>query len=496
MKKKRKKGLRIAFAAAEYAPLLQTGGLGDAVAGLAGALADRGHELHCLLPGLGPLWSNPLCAGLAPEREEIVCLPDGRERGRWWTGTMGAIHLHLLDVPCLRERQQLYGGPDEGLRFVAFSRAVAARTAALLPHVLVAHDWHAALSIGLLRTLHDVGPKRGIGTVQVVHNAAHIGLQGERERWATGLPAELFQPDGIEFHGAMSLLKGGLVWADRIVAVSPRYAEEIQTPEFGEGLDGLYRSRSQRLLGVANGIDAVRSDPAHDDALAVPFDAKHPGARSASRAALAAELELDVPPHPPQTTRAKGRAKPAPRGLLLGAIGRLAVQKGWDVLADAIPMLVERGACIALVGDGDAALAERLAGLATRFPGRVAFARGWNDALARRVYAGSDAILVPSRFEPCGLVQLLAQRYGALPVAHAVGGLRDTIIDGETGILFTPLSADALVEAVDRASALLGERGSETVAGALLALDVSWRGPAKRWEQILQQVATEAAARL
>lgn len=477
---KAERKLRLVFAAAEYAPLLQTGGLGDAVAGLAGALAARGHELHCLLPGLGTLWADPSCSRLEPAPEEITCLPDGKARGRWWSTLVGDVRLHLLDVPSLRMREQLYGGPDEGVRFVTFARAVAARTAELGPDVLVVHDWHAALAICLLRTLHDMGPPRGIATVQVIHNGAHLGLYGARELAAAGLPPELFSPEGVEFHGSLALLKGGIVWADRIVAVSPSYAEEIQTPLFGEGLDGLYRSRSRRLVGIANGIDTQRHDPSTDPALAAPFSARRPQGRDTCRTALRAELAL------------AGCAD----GLLLGAVGRLAPQKGWDVLAEALPALVERGASVALVGDGDPVLADRVSAAARSFPGRVALHRGWNDGLARRVYAGADAVLVPSRFEPCGLVQLLAQRYGALPVAHAVGGLRDTIVDGETGILFAPLSAAALVEAVDRADAVFATRGKPVVARDLMRLDVSWRKPARRWERLLRRVAGEATARL
>jgi starch synthase len=474
------RALRVAFAASEYAPLLQTGGLGDAVAGLAGALAERGHELHCLLPGLGSLWDDPIGRRLEPDAAEVACLPDGSERGRWWTAELDGVHLHVLDVPSVRTRDALYGGLDEVPRFIAFSRGAAARVAAIVPDVFVAHDWHAALAICLLRTLHDMGPRRGIGVVQVLHNAAHTGICGESERWATGLPPELFQPDGVEFHGMLSLLKGGVVWADRIVAVSPRYAEEITTPAFGEGLDGLYRYRAHRLVGVANGIDTVRYDPSADPAIATPFGTRRPQGREECRVALLQEVGLEL----------------APEGLLLGAIGRLVPQKGWDVLLEALPALVERGARLVLVGDGDASLAGQLAAAARHHPRSIVFRRGWDDAFARRVYAGTDAILVPSRFEPCGLVQLMAQRYGALPVAHAVGGLCDTIADEETGILFEPLSVDALVEAVERADRLIAERGRRAVAKALMRLDVSWRGPAKRWERILRRVADEAAARL
>jgi starch synthase len=469
----------VVFASAELAPLAQTGGLGEAVAGLASALSARGHQLVCLLPAhrgtaSHPEFRDPTAAG--PAR---VDLPDGPRSGRWLAGRLGSLEVQLLELDGLYDRDSLYDGADAAIRFAAFSRACAARTAALLPDVLVVHDWHAALAVCALRTLHDMGPRRGIGAVQVVHNGAHQGSFPAEIMPFTGLPVDLFVPDGLEFHGSVSLLKGGLAWADRIAAVSPQYAEELKTPEFGAGLDGLYRLRAHRLVGIANGIDAERWDPATDPELAARYDAASPHGRAECRKHLLDALGLDAP-------------EP---GRLLGSLGRLALQKGWDVLADAIPALVERGAVLALVGDGDAALADRLATLTRRWPRRVALHVGWNEALARRLYAGVDGVLVPSRFEPCGLVQLQAQRYGALPVAHGVGGLLDTIVDGETGVLFAPLSVDALVGGAERAAELYRARGG-ALTRDLLGLDVSWREPAARWERLLLEVAAEASARL
>lgn len=468
--------LRLVFASAELAPLARTGGLGEAVAGLAAALAERGHEVTCLLPG----WRAALAgAAWTPAAAARDARPGaGDAGGRWLAGAIGAVRVELLDLPGLFDGDSLYGGRDEGLRFVAFSRAAAARCAELVPDVLVAHDWHAALAVCALHTLYGVGPSRGIGSVQAVHNNAHQGRFPAALFAATGLPPELFRPDGLEFHGDVCLLKGGLAWADRIVAVSPSYARELVTEEHGEGLEGLYRYRAHRLVGIANGIDTGDRDPARDPALPAPFQRQKLAGRARCREAVLGELGLDAP---------------AP-GRFVSAIGRLAVQKGWDVLADAIPALVERGFAVALLGDGDADLAARLRAAARRFPRAVALRTGFDDALARRLYAGSDAVLVPSRFEPCGLVQLLAQRYGALPVAHRVGGLQDTIRHEETGVLFAPLTAEALVAAAERAAALLARDGAALVR-RLLALDVSWRRPALRWERALAAVAAEAAAR-
>lgn len=476
---------RVHFAAAELAPLALSGGLGEAVAGLARALAARGHEVTCLLPAHRAVLESPALPALAELAPVRLAVPDGEGDlvGRWLEGRLGALRLLLLDLPALYDRPGLYGAggePDEALRFVAFARAAAARAAVETPHVLVAHDWHAALSLACLRTLSDFGAARGIGCVQVVHNSAYQGRFAAAAMPLTGLPSELFHPDALEFWGDLCLLKGGLVWADRIVAVSPTHAEELQTEAFGGGLEGLYRWRAHRLSGIANGIDVERHDPATDAALPARYDAQYPKPKGICREQLLAGLALEAPPP----------------GRLLAGVGRLAEQKGWDVLADAIPALVERGASLALLGDGDPVLAERLRVAARRFPGRVAVSIGWDEALARRLYAGADCVLVPSRFEPCGLVQLVAQRYGTLPVAHRVGGLADTIDDGVTGVLFAPLTAPALVEAAERAARLLAGRGAEELVRRLLALDVSWREPAAAYESVLAAAGREARRRL
>jgi starch synthase len=473
----RRRRLRILFASAEFAPLAQTGGLGEAVGGLARALAARGHEVVCALPGWRRIRENAACPALADAGAAV-----GVEAS-WLAGELGGVRLLLLDAPALYDRAVLYTGGatlDEARRFTTFSRAVAARAAAEPPDVLVAHDWHAALSICALRTLFDFGPARSVGTVQVVHNNAYQGRFPAAAMAETGLPRELFHSDGLEFFGDLCLLKGGLAWAERIVAVSPRHAAELQTPAFGAGLEGLYRWRAHRLLGIANGIDAAAYDPALDPALPARYSASYAKPKGACRAALLARFGL-TPPEP---------------GRLLAAIGRLSEQKGWDVLAEAIPALVERGAALVLLGDGDAERAAQLRDAALRFPDRVAVAIGWDEVLARQLYAGADCVLVPSRFEPCGLVQLLAQRYGALPIAHRVGGLVDTIADGETGVLFEPLDVEALVAAVERAVALVHERGLDKLQRRLLALDGSWSRPAVEYESVLAAVAREGVGRL
>lgn len=498
--------MKLLFATAELAPLAQSGGLGDAVAGLAHALGARGHQVTCVLPAYPfarDAYAGLVARGDAPALTDAgtVSIPFsfGSLHARWLRGSLGVgVTVELLDAPQLYDRPGLYGHTDDALRFIALSRAASYRCDAIRPDVLVAHDWHAALAIGVLRTALDRGVNRGIGGVQVIHSNAYQGRFPRSAMALTGLPAELFHPEGVEAWGELCLLKAGIEWADRIVAVSPTYAQEIQTSELGEGLDGAYRARSHRLSGIANGIDASRFDPANDPALSAPFDARRPGGKRICRQAVSQELGLD-------------EALP---GRFCVAIGRFAAQKGWDVLADALDRLVDQGCVVGLLGDGNPTLAALVQAGAARHPGRVTLRTGYDEGLARRLYAGADCVLIPSRFEPCGLVQRIAQRYGAVPVAHRVGGLADTIEDPgfdpkgglralstaeerrATGIFVSPLTPDALAAAVARVGQL-GDAGKlEAMQRRLLRLDVSWAKPAAQWERLLETTAHEAQGRL
>jgi len=473
--------LRIVTVASELAPLAQSGGLGDALAGLSRALAARGHEIVTLLPAYRSTLALPACPRLADAGAVRLDGPHGEIRGRWLAGELAPRQsVRLLDLPLFFDRSDLYGFADDAARFASFARAAALLAHEQRPDVLVAHDWHAALAICALRVLFDRGLTRGVGAVQVVHNNAYQGRFPASAMSWTGLPQALFAPDALEFFGDLSLLKAGLLWADRIITVSPGYAREIQTPEFGAGLEGVYQQRRARLLGIANGLDVERFDPGQDPALPERFHVGSLGGKRVCRDAALAELELEKPE----------------AGQFLVGIGRFAVQKGWDVLADALEGLVASGASLALLGDGERAIADALRAVAARFPSRVKLIVGWDEAVARRLYAAADCVLVPSRFEPCGLVQLTAQRYGALPVAHKVGGLADTIRDGETGILFAPLTAAKLIAAAARAAQLVRARGQERVVRDLLRTDVSWARPAALWEAALEEVAREARARI
>ncbi|MBW2541487.1 MAG: glycogen/starch synthase [Deltaproteobacteria bacterium] len=474
--------MRILFLASELAPLAQTGGLGEAVAGLAAALARLGHDVFCALPGYRDLLRHPECPALAPA-EAVELRGVGKVlRGRWLAGRLPTgVELRALELSGLYDGPGLYAGDaSDARRFIALGRAGAQLASHLNSDVLVAHDWHAALAPCVLRAQQADAATRARNTapttVQVVHNGAYSGRFGADQFAHTALPSEFFGPNGVEFYGGLCLLKAGLLFSDRIVAVSPTYARELCTSEFGGGLDGVYRARADRLVGIRNGIDTQSYAPETDAALAARFSVTDTAGRARCRTALLDELELANPP----------------AGRLIASVGRLASQKGWDVLADALDGLVAGGAALALLGEGDPQIAASLEDAAVRHPGRVRLVRGWDPALSRRIYAGADALLVPSRFEPCGLVQLLAQRYGCLPVANRVGGLVDTIVDGETGLLFAPLEPDALIGAAERAAGLLAGPGAAELRDQLMKQDVSWTDPARRWISLLEEAARVA----
>lgn len=484
--------MKVLFSSAELGPVVQSGGLGDAVSGLARALGTLGHEVVVVVPGYRSALRSPHCPRLIDKGPiHVRCRsergPAGvvEQRGRLLSGQLfHNVEVVFVDLPALFDRPGLYGEhgrdyDDNGLRFIAFARAAAYVAEAREVDVFVAHDWHASLGVAALSTSMARGRNRGIATVQVVHNAAHQGRLPSSSFALTGLADDLFHPDGVESWGELNLLKAGVGFADRVVAVSPQYAKEIATPAFGEGLDGAFAARGEHLVGIVNGIDTARYDPHTDSALPSTFSTRDPSGKAACRAALLHEVGLRVP---------------AP-GRFVGAVGRLAAQKGWDVLIDAIDGLLQQGCSVALLGDGDARLAHQLHEIARTHPDRVWFHAGFNEPLSRRVYAGVDAVLVPSRFEPCGLVQLIAQRYGTVPVAHATGGLVDTIVDGDTGMLFSPLSASGLVDAVARVGRIADDGGLPALQRRVMGLDVSWDRPARTWAALFDDVVAEARRR-
>ena len=451
--------MRVLFVTPECTPLAKAGGLGDVSAALPPALRALGLEVDVLLPGYAQVLRQIGDATEVARFSELGL--DCR--------VLKSNELLVLECAPLYQREGIYqdpGGqdwPDNALRFGLLSK-VAARLAAGYD-VVHCNDWPAAL-------MPVFSQKPSLLTV---HNLA---FQGNFERsWLArlGLPAESFSMHQLEFHGRVSFLKGGLVHAGAINTVSPTYAREIQTGEFGCGLDGLLRERHAVLSGILNGIDTDAWNPASDPHLAQPYDASSLDRKASNKRALQRRLNLESSDE-----------------LLIGLVGRLTHQKGIDLVAAAAHELAALPAQLAVLGQGERSLEGALAAAAARHPGRIALATGFDEELAHLIEGGADIFLMPSRFEPCGLNQMYSQRYGTPPVARATGGLVDTIVDGETGFLFDRAEPAALAAAVRRAIAVWREPARwREVQRAGMGRDFSWQAAARQYAQLYSRLATE-----
>jgi starch synthase len=342
-----------------------------------------------------------------------------------------------------------------------------------------AHDWQAGLTHAFLHYSERPRP----GTIMTVHNLAYQG-QFPREMLSDiELPPKSFAIDGVEYYGAIGFLKAGLQFADRITTVSRTYAVEIQKPDAGMGLDGLLRARSDVLSGILNGIDISVWNPGTDPRIASPFSVNTLAERTANKTALQRRFDLPL----------------APNTFLLGVISRMSWQKGLDLLLENLPLVLSEGMQMILLGNGDPDLQARYSAAAKSHPDQIGVVIGYDENLAHLIQAGADAILVPSRFEPCGLTQLCALRYGAIPVVSRVGGLADTVIDANemttaggvaTGVQFGPVTSENLAGAIRRAGALFQNKPAwRTMQTNGMTVDVSWRNPARHYADLYRQVA-------
>ncbi len=472
--------LPVLAVASEIYPLVKTGGLADAVGALPAALATQGIAVQTLIPGyrqvLGAL-------GTAPVAAELPGLFGGD--ARVLKAHHAGLDLLVLDAPHLFDRP---GGPyvgpdgaewgDAALRFAALGRVAATLAVEGGFAAVHAHDWQAGLVPAYLR----FAPRR-VPCIFTIHNMAFQGKFPAATFPALGLPPAAFARDGLEYYGGAGFLKAGLWFADAINTVSPSYAEEILTPEGGMGLDGLLRGRAGDLHGILNGLDVTDWDPATDTHLAARFSGADVVSRSANKAALQARLGLPVEPDAP----------------LFAFVGRLAWQKGADLLLAAAPAVLDQGAQLALVGSGEAAIENDCRGFAAAFPGRAGAFIGFDEGLARLLYGGADTLVVPSRFEPCGLAQLAALRYGAPPIVTRTGGLADTVIDANpmavaagcaTGVQVAPGRADALAAGLRRALTLFRDAPTwRAMQSRAMATDVSWGPSAARYAALLKGLA-------
>ena len=429
---------RVLSVASEAVPLLKTGGLADVVGALPGALAAVGWQMRVLMPAYRGLRARIADWPVVLRDADLFGGPAVVR-----AGAVGGVGMLLLDAPHLYDRDGgPYAGPggdwgDNPQRFAALSW-IAARIAreglaeGWRPEVLHCHDWQAGLAPAYLA----YGGARDVGSVMTIHNIAFQGWAEASQLGALRLPQAEFHAGALEYFGGLSALKAGLITADAITTVSPTYAAELMRPAFGMGLEGVIAARAGQVSGILNGVDEAVWSPEVEP---LPYSRRRLKGKAANRAALCAEFGLEVP------------------GPLAIVVSRMSDQKGIDLIAAVLPDFIEGGGGLVVLGSGDPGLEAMMRTLAARHPGRVAVQIGYDEALSHRMFAGGDAVLVPSRFEPCGLTQMYGLRYGTLPVVAAVGGLADTVITANpaamaagvaTGITFQPTDAVAFGQAL------------------------------------------------
>ena len=474
--------MRVLHVASEAAPFAQSGGLADVLGGLPPALAHAGLDVAVLLPLYRGVEAKVAAAGATLDRGAPIQIKLGSHTfaAELRRAVIDQVTYGFIDCPTLYDRSGGLYGPngasefgDNHLRFGALGKVAVEHGGALLGgpvDVLHVHDWQGSAAAIYARA---TGMTASI--VTTIHNLAYRGIFGKHAMTELGLPWSMFTIDNLEFYDQVSFLKGGMASADVVTTVSPSYAEEILTPAFGEALDTFLHHNVERLVGIVNGIDARAWDPATDAALPANYSRTSLEGKELCRAALAKEFGLTL-----------GDDQP-----LIGVVARMTGQKGLDLVRDAVPELSRIGAKLVVLGSGEPDLEATFSWLANAFNEHVAVRIGFDIALSRRIYAGSDLFLMPSRFEPCGLGQLYAMRYGAIPVVHAVGGLRDTVIDpgdaelaagNGTGVQFHAATTSALIGGIERATALFRDRKARTATRrAAMARDSSWTASAQQY---------------
>ncbi len=471
--------MNVLSVASEVFPLVKTGGLADVAGALPLALGHQGVRMRTLLPG----YPSVIQQVVRPHKVASMTSTFGDEM-RVLAVDHAGLDLLILDAPAYFDRS---GGPyldvtgldypDNWKRFAALSHAACEIARGMLPDwrpdIVHAHDWQAAMTPVYMRY---TGLER-VPNIITVHNLAFQGQFGAEIFPGLGLPQDAFSVEGLEYYGHVSFLKGGLRTAWEVTTVSPTYAQEITTPDFGMGLDGLINARAHQLMGIVNGIDTAVWDPATDPHIAAPYGASSLRQRTENRKALMERFGLDDGAGP-----------------LFCVVSRLTWQKGIDLIADAADWIVAEGGRLAILGAGDAALEGALLAAAARHPGRIGVVIGYNEPLSHLMQAGADAILIPSRFEPCGLTQLYGLRYGCVPIVARTGGLADTVIDANeaalnarvaTGFQFTPVTADGFRQALRRAFTAFEEpKVWARLQSQGMKCDVSWERSADRYRKL------------
>ena len=485
--------MRIVIASPEAVPFIKTGGLADVAGTLWKEYRLRKHEAAIILP----LYKKIKDSRVTLKDTGItihVPVGDRAAEGRIYRDESSAYFIRCDEF---FDRQELYGTPqgdysDNASRFVFFSRGVleACKALNLDPDIIHCNDWQTGLVPLYLRTLYKGDAFfRKTATFFSIHNIGYQGLFPASEMQRTNLGKELFTPEGIEFYGKVNFLKAGLLSADILGTVSTTYAKEILKKEYSFGLDGVLRKREEDLYGIINGIDYGEWNPSRDIFLPAAYSHKNISGKAFCKKELVQALF-----HPEDPAAAE-------RMPLMGMVGRLTAQKGLDLVFEALPELLSFGVKLAILGKGDEKYQKNLLDVAGRHKGMISVTIGFNDSLAHRIYAGSDFFLMPSRYEPCGLGQLIALRYGSIPVARKTGGLADTILDYNplaskgTGFLFSDYTPSALLDAVKRALCVYTD--SQKKHGMItegMKMDFSWKKSAQRYIELYRDASAKKRA--
>ncbi len=476
--------MKILFAASEVFPFAKSGGLADVAGSLPVALKKLGHDVRVILPR----YRSADHAGIPLHETGVriqVRVGDRMVQAGLLLSTLPSdVPVYLVRYDPYFDRDSLYGTdegdyPDNSFRFIFFSRAVLESMKALgfFPDVLHLNDWQTGLAAFLLHSGKAGSPFARVSTLFTIHNLGYQGVFWRHDLPFTGLGWESFTPDGIEFFGKINFLKAGLVGADLLTTVSRKYAEEIQTPEFGFGLDGVLRKRSRDLFGILNGVDYSLWNPETDRLLPARYSAEDLEGKKECKKALLETFGLKA---------RLGRP-------LFGCVSRLTDQKGFDLITEIAREWAERDLALVVLGSGDRKYQDRLTRLSVEFPENIGVRIAYDDRLAHWIEAGSDFFLMPSRYEPCGLNQMYSLRYGTIPIVRATGGLDDTITEfcGTTlrgnGFKFSGASPSQLLETIERALSVYRDDGLfPKLIGNAMACDFSWIRSAREYEKLYQ----------
>jgi starch synthase len=481
----REKRVRILFVASEGLPFSKTGGLADVIEALPKALAALGYEVAVVLPRYrgtkaAALVTPSLTIPLA-NRLRFPAIVDG--------GVISGVRYFFVDDPAYFDRAGLYGTsagdyPDNAERYSELCRTAIEMVKHVWPaDVIHCHDWQAALVPVLLRTSYSDDPAvKDIPVVFTIHNMGYHGLFPKEVLERAGIPLGVYHPAGLEFYGNVNFLKGGLIYSDFLTTVSKRYAQEIQTPEYGYGLDGVVRGRADRLAGILNGVDYSVWSPDKDKLIPMKYSAKDMSGKHVCKQAL---LELfGIAP--------EYSARP-----LIGIVSRFADQKGFDLIAEKALELMKEEVSLVVLGSGERKYEELFQALADTFPGRAGVRIAYDNAIAHKIEAGADMFLMPSRYEPCGLNQIYSLKYGTVPIVRATGGLDDTVepFDLEhgtgTGFKFAEYSGNAMMHAIRQAlHHCTDERIWRRIQLNGMAKDFSWKGPAMEYAKVYEAALT------